>query len=117
MIGTASRLILKELEALGIHIRDLSSSVPADITDQQLSNRPLLPLPMDSSSLSVPPNMLDNGPVNQYDDAVLLDLSYFNSQVDDSMSYNLLDMPPEMYEAFSQIEPISVIMNPGFDIY
>jgi hypothetical protein len=48
---------------------------------------------------------------------VLLDHFYLNGQTDGSMSYNLLDMPPEMYEAFSQIEPISVIMDPGFGLY
>jgi hypothetical protein len=51
------------------------------------------------------------------EETVLLDHFYLNGQTDGSMSYNLLDMQPEMYEAFSQIEPISVIMDPGFDIY
>lgn len=53
----------------------------------------------------------------QYDEPVLLDNFYLNGQADGSMSYNLLDMPPEMYDAFSQIEPLSVIMDPGFDLF
>jgi hypothetical protein len=57
----------------------------------------------------------DLSPFNQYDETVLLDSFYLNGQADGSMSYNLLDMPSEMYEAFSQVEPLSVIMDPGFD--
>jgi len=54
---------------------------------------------------------------DQQDETILLDLSYFDSRMEGDMSYNLLDMPPEMYEAFSQVEPLSVTMDPGFDVY
>lgn len=79
--------------------------------------RPLVPLPMDSFPVSSYPDFPLNGSLDDHEETVLLDLSYLNGQIEGSMSYNLLDMPPEMYETFSQIEPISVIMNPGFDIY
>jgi hypothetical protein len=61
--------------------------------------------------------MPDMSSFEQYNEPVLLDYSYLYGQADGSMSYNLLDMPPEMYEAFSQIEPLSVIMDPGFDLF
>jgi len=61
----------------------------------------------------LPPNQSSD----QQDETILLDLSYFDSRMEGDMSYNLLDMPPEMYEAFSQVEPLSVTMDPGFDVY
>jgi hypothetical protein len=54
---------------------------------------------------------------DQYDETVLLDTFYLNGQTDGSMSYDLLNMPSEMYEAFSQIEPLSATMDPGFDLF
>jgi len=63
------------------------------------------------------PDVPPDGSVGQYEETVLLDHFYLNGQMEGSMSYNLLDMPPETYEAFSQIEPLSVIMDPGFDVY
>jgi len=64
------------------------------------------------------PDIPDPSSFEQYDDSVLLDYSYLNvNGQDGAMSYNLLDMPPEMYEAFSQIEPLSVTMDPGFDLF
>jgi hypothetical protein len=54
---------------------------------------------------------------DQYDETVLLDPFYLNGQTDGSMGYNLLNMPTEMYEVFSQIEPLSATMDPGFDIF
>ena len=69
---------------------------------------------MDYHLLSAVPDM---PPSLQYDEPVILDNFYLNGQADGSMSYNLLDMPPEMYDAFSQIEPLSVIMDPGFDLF
>jgi hypothetical protein len=54
---------------------------------------------------------------DQYDETVLLDTFYLNGQTDGSVGYNLLNMPTEMYEAFSQIEPLSATMDPGFDIF
>lgn len=37
--------------------------------------------------------------------------------MDDPLSFNFLDMSTEMYETFTQIEPISVTMNSGFDTF
>jgi hypothetical protein len=69
---------------------------------------------MDYHRLAAVPDMPSS---LQYDEPVLLDNFYLNGQAEGSMSYNLLDMPPEMYDAFSQIEPLSVIMDPGFDLF
>jgi len=66
-----------------------------------------------STTGMLPPNQSSD----QQDETILLDLSYFDSRMEGDMSYNLLDMPPEMYEAFSQVEPLSVTMDPGFDVY
>ena len=50
-------------------------------------------------------------------DSTFLNPSYSNEQLEGGTAYNLLDMPPEMYDAFLQAEPISVTMDPGFDIF
>jgi hypothetical protein len=52
-----------------------------------------------------------------YEDTVLLDQLYLDNEAGTSMHYNLLDMPFEMFETFSHIEPISVIMDPGINMY
>jgi len=55
---------------------------------------------------------------NQYDDSIFLDASSMNSdQMDGAMNLNLMDLSPEMFEAFLQAEPISANMNAGFDVY
>jgi hypothetical protein len=72
-------------------------------------------LPMiEHQSISVAPDAFSFVP---YDETVLLDNFYLNTEAAGAMSYNLLDMPPEMYEAFSQIEPLSVTMDSGFDLF
>jgi len=37
--------------------------------------------------------------------------------MNDNIDMNLADIPPEMFEAFLQAEPISTTMNSGFDMY
>jgi hypothetical protein len=115
VLETASKLISRELEALGIQLRPV---YPAQPTDG--ATRPLLSLPVDHNSQAPVPDLpseetlIDYG---TYGETVLLDHFYLNGQADGSMSYNLLDMPPETYDAFSQVEPLSVIMDPGFNAY
>jgi len=82
---------------------------------QSATDRPLLPLPADAPATVN--NYQFHGPVNQPGNANLLDNPYLGGEMDDSLGFNLLDMSTEMYETFSQIEPISVTMNPGFDIF
>jgi hypothetical protein len=106
VLGTASKLITRELSALNIHLPPLYPT--------QAPDRPLLSLPMDVPDLPTDETLINFG---TYGDTVLLDHFYLNGQADGSMGYNLLDMPPETYEAFSQVEPLSVIMDPGFDGY
>lgn len=52
-----------------------------------------------------------------YNEALFLNQANMEQQTNATFDYNLLDMPPEMYDAFLQIEPISVTMNPGFDLF
>jgi hypothetical protein len=105
VLKTASKLLSRELEMLGIQLPQTCPRTPLDS-----GNRPLL----DYHALQTVPDL---SAFNQHEETVLLDHLYLNGQADGSMSYNLLDMPPEMYETFSQIEPISFIMDPGFGLY
>jgi hypothetical protein len=57
------------------------------------------------------------GPTTQPGQNAMLDNPYLGGDMDEALGFNLLDMSTEMYETFSQIEPISVTMNPGFDIF
>ncbi|KAH8726071.1 fungal-specific transcription factor domain-containing protein [Phaeosphaeriaceae sp. PMI808] len=117
VIGTAFGLISKELAVLGIQLPDSISHTPRNLSSQRLPPQPLLPMPVDFCPLPSVPEMPLSDPVDRYEETVLLDQFYLNSQGEGSMSYNLLDMPHEMYETFSHIEPISVVMDPGFNIY
>ncbi|KAH3929956.1 hypothetical protein HBH44_148850 [Parastagonospora nodorum] len=99
VLETSLKSISREIGALGIQLVPTSSTSSAPETERL-------------------PDIPDPPAFEQYDDSVLLDYSYLNvNGQDGAMSYNLLDMPPEMYEAFSQIEPLSVIMDPGFDLF
>ena len=50
---------------------------------------------------------------------VFMDASYLdnNGQVSGGLEYDLLDMSPSTFEAFTQVEPLSSTMNPGFDFF
>ena len=117
VLATASNLITKELEALGIHIPPTFSTISNFEANESISVQPFLPLQMDAYSTSAFANDQHNGSIGQQNETILLDASYLNNQIEGSMNFNLLDMPPEMFEAFTQIEPISVTMNPGFDMH
>jgi hypothetical protein len=115
VLSTALKVISRELEALCIQLPPVYRSLPADS-----ATRNLLSLPRDHQAQpSVPDLPSDEILINyeNYGETVLLDHFYLNGQADGSMSYNLLDMPPETYEAFSQVEPLSIIMDPGFNAY
>jgi hypothetical protein len=117
VLATASNLITKELEALEIPIPPTFSTFSTFEPNEPLSTQLFLPLQMDAYSASAFTNFQHNGTIDQQNETILLHSSYLNSQMEGSMSFNLLDMPPAMFEAFTQIEPISVTMNPGFDIH
>lgn len=76
---------------------------------------PVPPLPMDA--LTTMNTFPSHGPPNRPAPTTVLDNPYLGGEMDDGLGLNLLDMSSEMYEMFSQIEPISVTMNPGFDIF
>jgi hypothetical protein len=109
-------LIVKELEILGIPLPNLFTIVPSEETGSPHAQRLEMP-PIDQYSTTALPAFQTMGTIGSIDDSVLLDLSYLNGQTDGSMNFDLLNMAPEMYEAFSQVEPLSVIMDPGFDVY
>lgn len=49
---------------------------------------------------------------------VFMDASYLdNGDVSGGLEYDLLDMSPSTFEAFTQVEPLSTTMNPGFDFF
>lgn len=115
VLGTATKLISRELELLGVQLPSQVPAVPlGQMSQPRSTNRSLHHMTRDYHSL---PSVPDLPSFDQYQDSVLLDHFYLNGQAEDPMSYNLFNMPPEVYEAFSQIEPLSVIMDPGFDIY
>lgn len=117
VISTALNNISKELEALGISIApNMPVGSTSDPAESGESN-PLMPIAMDTCHPTTFANSSVPGSIGLDDEMVLLDLSYLNGQMHGEGSFNLLDMPPEMYEAFLQIEPLSVTMDPGFDIY
>jgi hypothetical protein len=111
VITTGLNLISKELEALGIPITPMRSVDAAPLS-----------LTGDIPSMGT----YDDSGTSQSDsqrtdflqaDSMFLNPSYSNEQLEGTTAYNLLDMPPEMYDAFLQAEPISVTMDPGFDIF
>ena len=106
-------LIKKELEAVGI-VDMTMSAFTANTTDDQLE----VIEPLGSSSmeplLTCGNYQPQHSTVMQGDHA-FLDGLHLDSEGDKSMGFNLLDMSTEMYETFSQIEPLSVTMDPGFD--
>ncbi|KAL5388185.1 hypothetical protein DPSP01_003174 [Paraphaeosphaeria sporulosa] len=118
VIATASDLIARELTALGIHTMPMLSSPsnPSAGENPSAHTHPGLPLPMDASTtLNTFPTA--HGPSNRPGPTASLDNPYLGGEMDDGLGFNLLDMSSEMYSTFSQIEPISVTMNPGFDIF
>ena len=113
VIAKASSDIEMEMEALGLQ----PSSTPLlhqthNTTSQQppVSTTETLPAPIFA-------NWQPFGPDAQHEDAILLDPSYLGGDLEGSVGLNLLDMPPEIFEAFSQIEPISITMNPDSETY
>lgn len=52
---------------------------------------------------------------------VFMDASYLDSGDvaggGSGLDYDLLDMSPSTFEAFTQVEPLSTTMNPGFDFF
>ncbi|KAL5115807.1 hypothetical protein ACEQ8H_006302 [Pleosporales sp. CAS-2024a] len=127
VLGTSIRSISRELETLGI--------VPVPVPVPMNPNTPphaqhcISPHPHPHPQTTLPPPEAQyhhHTPILStasylsapFDDTLLLDYSYLSGAADGSMShhYHVLDMPPEMYEAFSQVEPLSVIMDPGFNL-
>jgi hypothetical protein len=117
VIATASDLISNELDALGISIPTEPPSGSTYPADQSLTSQTFLPLPVDVYANPTVAHVQSSNNLPQGQAPILLDASYLNNELAGSMDYNLLDMSPEIFEAFSQIEPISTNMNPGFDIY
>lgn len=111
MITTGLDLIYKELDTLGIPMAPLGSAgnaLPSMLGGafRMEASIGLCVSQGDSSSVAF-----------LQTESSLANSSYSISQTEGATNYSLLDMSPEMYEAFLQAEPISVIMDPGFDVF
>lgn len=108
----------RELDLLGIQLPEPITSSTIGLRNQQLATRSLQSLFTDEHAAPPPPitNQSTTDPSSTYEDTILLDQLYLD-QSGTSMHYNLLDMPLEMFETFSRIEPISVVMDPGVNMY
>ncbi|KAJ4360067.1 uncharacterized protein N0V89_000626 [Didymosphaeria variabile] len=115
VIATASDLIARELDALGIQTTVMLPPASSHTVNQPVADRPPPPLPTNAPTIMNNPQSY--GPANQLGTTITLDNPYLVGDMDDSLGFNLLDMSTEMYETFSQVEPIRVTMNPGFDIF
>ena len=60
-------------------------------------------------------------PPDEEQNMVFMDASYLDSGDvsggGSGLDYDLLDMSPSTFEAFTQVEPLSTTMNPGFDFF
>ncbi|KAG9669661.1 hypothetical protein KCU95_g349, partial [Aureobasidium melanogenum] len=128
VIATASKLIRKELMVLGLDIHAHTAS-PSDPTGD-VSTRPFHPPKFVPLSTAHPPHnmplvandlhseqqtVVDGG---EEQNMVFMDASYLdNGDVSGGLEYDLLDMSPSTFEAFTQVEPLSTTMNPGFDFF
>jgi hypothetical protein len=101
------------METLGLH----ASSADVPYETHHLTSRQPFESTVEISSAPAFANWQPCGPNAQHEDAILLDPSYLGGDAEGLVSLNLLDMPPEMFEAFSQVEPISITMNPGSGTY
>lgn len=115
MIATASELIKKELEALGIHNVGTTTSTSSAKSYEQ-SEAPLL-VPGPPEVRTTYGGFQHQEAISTQGSAVLPDSTYLDGEMEDAMGFNFFDMSTEMYETFSQIEPLSATMNPGFDTF
>ncbi|THX57104.1 hypothetical protein D6D06_03902, partial [Aureobasidium pullulans] len=115
VIATASELIHKELEALGLDIHAYTTlpNATGDRTGQSLHQPTFVPLSTGSQS-----SAQKTSSVPDHRNFVFMDACYLdNNDLTGGMDYDILDMSPSAFEAFTQIEPLSTTMNPGFDFF
>jgi len=115
-MATAITAITKELEASGLKLPERRPNQPTRARNTQALPQtflPLLPVDTPAANSQASPSRRGQHPFSFYDNQ-LLDTSYM---IDDNMDMNLVDIPPDMFEAFLQAEPISTTMNSGFDMY
>ncbi|THV76861.1 hypothetical protein D6D28_00798 [Aureobasidium pullulans] len=115
VIATASELIHKELEALGLDIHAYTTlpNATGDRTGQSLHQPTFVPLSTGSQS-----SAQKTSSVPDHRNFVFMDACYLdNDDLTGGMDYDILDMSPSAFEAFTQIEPLSTTMNPGFDFF
>jgi len=115
-MATAVGVISKELEASGLQLPVRRPNQATRARNTQVMPQtflPLLPVEPSAPNPQVSPSHRGQHPFSFYDDQ-LLDTSY---AMNDNIDMNLADIPPEMFEAFLQAEPISTTMNSGFDMY
>lgn len=116
---------------LGLDIHALitpsSASQPSDPSSSTTA-RPFHPprfVPLSSShpsSANLSLNMQQQQTVlpEEEQNMIFMDASYLDSgdvAGGGGLDYDLLDMSPSTFEAFTQVEPLSTTMNPGFDFF
>jgi len=115
-MATAIGAISKELQASGLKLPERRPNQATRARNTQAMPQtflPLLPVDTPAPNSQASPSKIAPQPFSFYD-SQLLEASYM---MDDNVGMNLMDIPPEMFEAFLQAEPISTTMNSGFDIY
>ena len=119
---------------LGLDIHALTTSTTSQATDSSI--RPFHPPRFVPLSSIIPSSHSHNNlPLNlqqqqhqvvlpeEEQDMVFMDASYLDGGGDvaggggGGLDYDLLGMSPSTFEAFTQVEPLSTTMNPGFDFF
>jgi hypothetical protein len=108
---------------LGLDIHALTTPTsPTTDPSSSSSSRPFHPpkfVPLSSATHHQPLNLQQAHPTQEDQNMVFMDASYLDSgeNVPGGLDYDLLDMSPSTFEAFTQVEPLSTTMNPGFDFF
>jgi hypothetical protein len=112
---------------LGLDIHALTTSPTSPTSDPSsstsTSTRPFHPpkfVPLSSATHHHQPvNLQQTHPVQEDQNMVFMDASSLDTggDVAGGLDYDLLDMSPSTFEAFTQVEPLSTTMNPGFDFF
>jgi len=119
---------------LGLDIHALTTasqrSDPSSSSSRPFHPPRFVPLPsssLPSHSANLPLNLNQQqsvlAPAEEEQNMIFMDASYLDCGGGDvagggsGLDYDLLDMSPSTFEAFTQVEPLSTTMNPGFDFF
>lgn len=121
VIAMAVKLITKELEIHDIRLPTLKHQQAGDAPKPVSTTHNFMSMPIETPPEASFPRYPEGPSIfkhnNNNHNAILLDASYMTGDNSSSYGLNLLELPPEMFDAFLQADPISPTMNPGFSIY